>query len=439
MITALDPDYLPRQPFWEGVAEDLTSRGALAGAIAAIYGVVTIAWWVLHVWKVRLRSSRVPVRILVTGTRGKSSVVRLVHSALSHAGYRVFAKTTGTAARSIEPDGREHPTRRLGQVSILEMLTAMAHAGRQGVDAVVVECMAVNPDLIRQLSSDIVRPTIVAVTNSHIDHMESQGDSEESVMLSLAEAVTGQQVVVTSEPHAACVWELQQQVNAQGGRLLAVDGSLARGRDGQLLLPGEYADNVAVGIGVGRACTIPDAQTVEGMRQASQEPQAQEFTASKHRGLVGRYWNLGSINDANSVLPAVVNTVGPRRPGVPRLALLAGRSDRPLRAAMFAGLVSQDLFDGVIVSGGPEYVVVRQLLDCGWPRERILSVGLSYYVPRHARSRVLALVRNINPAAETFEFISLENIHVPFAVSMEQHFSDSPRIDSTVGETGALV
>ncbi|MCK5258708.1 MAG: hypothetical protein KAJ69_04240, partial [Thermoplasmatales archaeon] len=47
----------------------------------------------------RLKS--IPIRIWVNGSRGKSSVTRLIAAGLRTDGKRVIAKTTGTSARFI--------------------------------------------------------------------------------------------------------------------------------------------------------------------------------------------------------------------------------------------------------------------------------------------------------------------------------------------------
>ncbi|MCH2454865.1 MAG: poly-gamma-glutamate synthase PgsB, partial [Idiomarina sp.] len=47
-----------------------------------------------HRWLV----SRIPVRVHVNGTRGKTSVTRLIAAGLRAGGKRVCAKTTGSAA-----------------------------------------------------------------------------------------------------------------------------------------------------------------------------------------------------------------------------------------------------------------------------------------------------------------------------------------------------
>lgn len=421
----LDPDFLPRTGFWEGVVNDLSSRGALAGALAGIYALATLGWWIVHVRHIRRLSERIPIRILVTGTRGKSSVVRLLHAALTSAGLKVEAKTTGTAARYIDPDGRERSTTRLGQVSILETVSTMAQSARRNVDAVVVECMAVNPVLIRQLSADIVRPTIVDVTNCDLDHLEEEGSERVEIMRSLAQAVTSDQVVVTTERDPLCVWELQQETERNAGQLVAVDRRLSLDSFGQPLVRDAYPENVSLVLATTRACDIPDSISVAGMRRASHEPEEEEFLESSLLGMPVRLCNLGSINDANNVLPAVHRILGPKAPNTPRIALLSGRSDRPLRAMLFAGLLPTSDFDGVIVTGGPEVMVTSALESSGWPRKHVLRLGALAYSRRLAVRAIVGFVRRSYPSAGGFEIVALENIHVPFAASLRRYFISS--------------
>lgn len=421
MIT-LDPDYLPRTGFWEGVANDLSSRGALAGALAAFYALTILAWWIGHVHFVRRRARRMSIRILVTGTRGKSSVVRLLHSALRQAGYRVWGKTTGTAARTLDVDGHESPTRRLGQVSILETLGSISAATHRDADALVTECMAVNPVLIEQLSADIVRPTIVDVTNAELDHLEEEGSDRRAIMRSLSLAVNGDQTVVTAEQDPMAVWDLQQRCHQAGAALITTSSAGSLDREGLPLVPDAYPDNVALALATTRACGIADDVAVAGMRAASREPQTEEVLDGSLAGMPVRYVNLGSINDADNVVPAVRRVMGPRIDGVPRIALLCGRSDRPLRALLFAGLVSPTMFDAVAISGGPEAMVRREMLESGWATDEVAVLGLRAYSVRMAGRRLKSLARAVQSECTGYELVALENVHVPLAVSLHRRF-----------------
>src|SRR4030067_801026 len=84
----------------------------------------------------------IPVRIHVNGTRGKSSVTRLIAAGLREAGIKTFAKTTGALPRVIIHDGSEYPVFRRGSVHIIEQVRIIAFAARNKAEALVIECMA---------------------------------------------------------------------------------------------------------------------------------------------------------------------------------------------------------------------------------------------------------------------------------------------------------
>ena len=110
---------------------------ALAAGLAA-YGVVETRRHERALGKVR-------VRVHVNGTRGKSSVTRLIAAGLRSGGVRTFAKTTGTMARMIYPDGREADVYRVGRPNIIEQTRIVRRAVECGAEAIVLECMAVMP------------------------------------------------------------------------------------------------------------------------------------------------------------------------------------------------------------------------------------------------------------------------------------------------------
>ena len=87
-------------------------------------------------------------RILVTGTRGKSSTVRLLHAVLRAADRAPWGRVTGTVAEELAPTGATEPVVRTGQHSVLELFATVRRARAAGARSLVVECMAVNPELI---------------------------------------------------------------------------------------------------------------------------------------------------------------------------------------------------------------------------------------------------------------------------------------------------
>ena len=67
--------------------------------------VLSLAFLVLEKAGLDRLRKKVPLRVCITGTRGKSSVTRLTAAALRSSGLRVAAKTTGSRPMLIFPGG----------------------------------------------------------------------------------------------------------------------------------------------------------------------------------------------------------------------------------------------------------------------------------------------------------------------------------------------
>jgi hypothetical protein len=63
----------------------------------------------------RLKS--IPIRILVNGTRGKTSISRILAETLNEKGIRTVCRTTGSSAEVLFPTGKTEPfsRKRVGQ------------------------------------------------------------------------------------------------------------------------------------------------------------------------------------------------------------------------------------------------------------------------------------------------------------------------------------
>ena len=145
----------------------------------------------------------VPIRVHVNGTRGKSTVTRLIHAALSEGGIPCLGKTTGTAARHIFPDGSEKPVRRLSRPSIREQISVLGLAKKLKARALVAECMAIKPELQWISENQILRSSIGVITNARMDHVEEMGDSLEKIAASLGNTMSRQGVLFTADPLVA--------------------------------------------------------------------------------------------------------------------------------------------------------------------------------------------------------------------------------------------
>ena len=132
---------------------------------------------------------RIPIRILVNGTRGKSTTVRIFYELLRVSGKKVFAKTTGNEPLEFLPDGTVQPVKRFAPTSIIENRRILWRWAKYRPDAFIMECMALQPETQHILGRRLVKPTITIITNILPDHKEVMGMSLKDAACSMAECL----------------------------------------------------------------------------------------------------------------------------------------------------------------------------------------------------------------------------------------------------------
>lgn len=159
---------------------NLSGLGASIASLGIFLG--ALAYENLSLTKAK---KNIKIKIQVNGTRGKSETARLLHGALSNLGYRTLGKTTGTVPMWLFPDGSTEPVKRIAGANIQEQYKAVKKASKMGCDALVVECMAIKPEL-QKACGRIVSPDITVITNAYPDHMDEIGSTEIDTISTLA-------------------------------------------------------------------------------------------------------------------------------------------------------------------------------------------------------------------------------------------------------------
>src|SRR5947209_4896535 len=147
------------------------------------------------------RLETIPIRIHVDGSRGKTGTCRLIGAALRANGLRVVVKTTGKMPVLIDASGNEKvidrpptPTANLREQKEIVRLAAEQHA-----QAIVVECMAVDPELRRTSENTLIRATLAVITNVRRDHLEVIGPDIGTGARNLSDVIPPNGTVVTAE------------------------------------------------------------------------------------------------------------------------------------------------------------------------------------------------------------------------------------------------
>ncbi len=417
---------------WEAlrthVRDDLLTQQSLSAVLATTTLIAVLVVW--YVWSTRaLRALRaIPLRVLVTGTRGKSSTVRLIHGALHAGGIPAIAKMTGTASRELDTQGHEYSTNRVGQVSILEVLeTVHRNLKRSGPPpkAVVLECMAVTPDLIEFVSRRIVRPDVVVITNALWDHLEEEGTSLGEIAISLSLALPGAHLLVTSEHRVGTLSILRYEAALQDVDVDAVSG---RTLPANVLAaaPNAHPDNLAMAIAVAEYAGVEPATALAGIASASKEPLPVVAAASVIDGITWTYRDIGSVNDTDSLTPALLDARAQMPEGAVVLGMLVTRWDRPLRAMQFAASVTPEDVDGLVIVGEPDVLVRHVARRSGWTDDRIARVSIWGFGQRPIFRRLADMATHIaGETPENIGIIAMENNHQYVADLVREKFYGS--------------
>ncbi len=302
---------------------------------------------------------RLPLRVAVTGTRGKSSVARLIAAALRGSGHRVVARTTGSRPAVILPDGSEREIERKGSPSLLEGKALMHLARKLKADTVVAELMSINPEYLAVEAGRIFRPSILALTNVRLDHLDIMGRTREEIARSLAAAIPPESTVFI--PAGECLTIFEKKAKKVGTRLIKVPlrkgGPGLSGRKiGRLY---DFPENTSLALAVAGACGVSGKAARKAM--AGAHPDLGALRAWKVRfGRPPRVWRCLSAFAANdpestSIILAKLKKAHFLKKGR-RLLLLNLREDRPDRTRQWLEAAGQGYFkefDRLAVSGAP--------------------------------------------------------------------------------------
>ena len=216
--------------------------------------------------------SVIPIRVHVNGARGKSSVVRLIAAGLRAGGLKTYAKTTGTIPRIINDNGADVELHRLRSPSIGEQIKLIRYFGKQKPDAVVMECMAVNPQYQWISEHRIIRSTLSVITNVRKDHIDEMGVSNREIAYSLSNTIPFNSKVVTSEK--IMIHPLQKIAKNRNSSIEISDEKDINLDYIDNFPYIEHPENISLALKVCQECGISKKVALEGMYETTPDPGA---------------------------------------------------------------------------------------------------------------------------------------------------------------------
>ena len=333
---------------------------------------ILLGWWEYRVHGRALAA--IPTRIHVNGSRGKSSVTRLIAAGLRAGGIRTIAKTTGTLPRIIDEHGLEIPIHRLRSPSIGEQIRALRFAARRHPQALVVECMAVKPQFQWISEQRMIRSTLGAFTNVRPDHLDEMGPTLTDVALSLCNTLPQGRKAFTTER----VWFPLMEKTARRMKtdLKAVkEDSVSPEEIARFRYP-EHQDNVALALAICQACGVERQTALGGMVKAYPDPGALQIfhILEDNRDLY--FVNALAANDPDSTWVVWGKARDLLSPIENLIVILNSRSDRFGRSLQLLSLVWERIRpDWLVLTGERTRAIWRRALRQGFSPDRMVNLG----------------------------------------------------------------
>ena len=322
-----------------------------------------------------------------------------------------MAKTTGSRAVLIHPDGSESEIVRPGPPSIREQVRVVERAAAAGAGALVVELMSIGRECLETESKRIIRPGLLALTNVRLDHLEAMGRTKADIARTLAACV----------PHGADVFlpaEEFHEVFAQtcarlGSRLVALDKEpVEAGGPGG----GDFEPNLRLALAVLESLGVSRAVALRGMGKAARDFGSLRAWRASFGAPPHHVWCVSAFaaNDPESsaAVLARLPSLLPAGAG-PLIGLLALREDRGDRTLQWVRAAGQGFFkdfEHVAVLGGPARAASRAFRKALGPGIRKFSFEPAFRPPDlmerlagpAGRDPVLVGLGNIRGAGEDF-------------------------------------
>jgi gamma-polyglutamate synthase len=332
-----------------------------------IVTVLLAALGVVEVLVHRLRLKRIGIRIHVNGTRGKSSVTRLIAGGLREGGIVTCAKTTGTLARMIFPDGREVPVFRPSRANVIEQIRIVSTAASFNAQALVIECMALQPELQWLSESKFVHATHGVITNARPDHLDVMGPDEVDVAWALVGMVPHRAKLYTAEEKQLPV--LAQAAKDRGSELCVVtaaETAAVTAEEMSGFAYTEHEENVALALRVCADLGVSRDVALRGMWRAPPDPGVMTEHELRFFGRRIVFINGFAANDPVST-EKIWNMALQRYPNVEtRVAIFNCRADRADRSMQLGReCVKWSPPDHLVLMGTGTYLFARAAVAAG--------------------------------------------------------------------------
>lgn len=295
----------------------------------------------------------IDTRIVVSGSRGKSSTTRRLDDIFNRRGYDTLTKITGNYPTLIH-NGEAYPIDRQGpRVTLYENVSVIGEFAPEldsydPEDVAIFENQAITEYTTRLVNERFVKPDVILLTNVRQDHNDTLGKTRTDIARSLARSVPAGTHVVNGEQHTVLHEYMRDEIERRDATIEQV--SIPEHHRGLLGAETVHALDTVL-------TALDEPPIPEGELDAYLTSIQPEWT----RLPGGRVYNAAEVNDVESTEQVRRLLAGDEHV----LPFVYLRHDRRGRTASFAEyvdiLTERDCIDHVCVGGANTKAFARNV------------------------------------------------------------------------------
>jgi poly-gamma-glutamate synthase PgsB/CapB len=331
----------------------------------AMVSILFIAFFLLERMLLNQALQKIPIRILVNGTRGKSTTVLILYRIFRNCGKTVFAKTTGDRPLIYFPDGRTKILKRFAPASIIENIFLLIRWAKKRPVAVIMECMALQPETQNRLGQAIFKPTHAIITNILPDHKEVMGNTLAEESRTIGECISNDcEIFIPEETETLTHWLKLPETNIHRARRKTFDVRFEH-------IPQSVVNQswtlIAEVANAFRLDKVLVRNTFVNVWQHINQ-NIRSVLLPKHI----RFYNLFSVNDVASCKQFVEHALKNRSRGC--VFLMNCRADRPLRTKDFVWYLREEHAQAEVWLTGDGQLLARRFFK----KNKMNAITLSF-------------------------------------------------------------
>lgn len=356
--------------------------------------VILSLFYILYLFfeKINLDKNRKNLKYIIhiNGIRGKSTVSRLIDAGLRAGGYKVFTKTTGTSPRIIDTNAKEFEINRQGKANIREQISVITWASKEKAEDLILECMAVKPELQYVCENKILKSDIVAITNVREDHLDEMGDSLDKIADSLSNTIPKKATFFTADKNYFNFFKNR----CEDKNTRAFLSKNIKNEYWEI----DFPNNIALAMDICKYLNVDEKIALEGMRTYHKDPGSLKvLTYLNKKNFRIFFVNTLAANDPDSTEIILDRVCIKTYWNNERYLLVNNRADRLSRLKQFVNFTIkfENRFDKILISGENKNLFYKYLLKNRIDKNRIIILSDEKYFENIEDDSLIFAVGNI--------------------------------------------